>query len=110
MKRAAPAPHPPMTNERSLAYGRVMKTLEDLGPAKLHDLERQRVRQAADTLLFAPPEDPGAFDAIADIEHLVRFLTESGRWTPETAGRLADDVTACGPGLVGGLPVRERAA
>ena len=74
-----------MTSERSLAYGRVMKTLEDLGPAKLHDLERQRVRQAADALLFAPPQDPGAFDAITDIEHLAEFLTDSGRWTAETA-------------------------
>ena len=89
-----------MTSERSLAYGRVMKTLEDLGPAKLHDLERQRVRNAADTLLFAPDEDPGAFDAVSDVERLVRDLIESGRWTAETAGRLADDVASCGPGFV----------
>jgi hypothetical protein len=88
-----------MTSERSLAYGRVMKTLEDLGPAKLHDLERERVRQAADTLLFAVPTDPGADEAVADIEHLASFLVESERWTPETAARLADDVVACGPGV-----------
>ena len=88
-----------MTSERSLAYGRVMKTLEDLGPAKLHDLERERVRQAADALLFATPTDPGADEAVIDIEHLVRFLVDSERWTPETAARLADDVMACGPGL-----------
>ena len=88
-----------MTSERSLAYGRVMKTLEDLGPAKLHDLERQRVRQAADTLLFAGPTDPGADEAVVDIEHLARFLVETERWTPETAARLADDVVACGPGV-----------
>src|SRR3954447_22137650 len=99
-----------MTSERSLAYGRVMKTLEDLGPAKLHDLERQRVRQAADALLFAPPQDPGAFDAIADVEHLAQFLTESGRWTAETAGRMADDVAACGPEFVEGVLVQDRAA
>jgi len=98
-----------MTSERSLAYGRVMKTLEDLGPAKLHDLERQRVRQAADTLLFATPEDPGAVDALSDIEQLSRFLVESGRWTSDTAARLADDVTSCGPDFLGG-PVHERAA
>ena len=88
-----------MTSERSLAYGRVMKTLEDLGPAKLHDLERERVRQAADTLLFAAPTDPGADEAVADIDHLARFLVETERWTPETAARLADDVMACGPGV-----------
>jgi hypothetical protein len=89
-----------MTSERSLAYGRVMKTLEDLGPAKLHDLERERVRQAADTLLFAGPTDTGADEAVLDIEHLARFLVESERWTPDTAARLADDVIACGPALV----------
>jgi hypothetical protein len=101
-----------MTSERSLAYGRVMKTLEDLGPAKLHDSERQRVRSAADTLLFAPPEDPGAFDAITDIEHLVSDLIESDRWTVETADRLADDLAACGPELVdeGPLPFAGRTA
>jgi hypothetical protein len=89
-----------MTSERSLAYGRVMKTLEDLGPAKLHDLERQRLRSAADTLLFAPPEDPAAFDAMTDVEHLTRHLIDSGRWTAEVADRLADDIAACGPGFV----------
>jgi hypothetical protein len=89
-----------MTSERSLAYGRVIKTLEDLGPAKLHDLERQRIRNAADTLLFAPPEDPAAFDAMTDVEHLMRDLVDAGRWTAETAERLADDVAACGPDLV----------
>jgi hypothetical protein len=91
-----------MTNERSLAYGRVMKTLEDLGPAKLHDLERQRLRNAADTLLFAPSEDPAAFDAVTDIERLTRDLVDAGRWTAETAERLADNVAACGPGFVDG--------
>ena len=89
-----------MTSERSLAYGRVMRMLEDLGPAKLHDLERMRIRNAADTLLFAPREDPGAFDAVSDIEHLARHLIESGRWSHETAELLADDVAACGPGFV----------
>lgn len=89
----------PMTNERSLAYGRVMKTLQDLGPAKLHDLERERVRQAADALLFAMPSDAGQAEAVTDIEHLARSLVESGRWTRESAARLADDVIGCGPGL-----------
>ena len=90
----------PMTSERSLAYGRVMKTLEDLGPAKLHDTERQRVRDAADALLFAPDADPGTEIARGDVEDLVHGLVESGRWTRETATRLADDVAACGPGFV----------
>jgi hypothetical protein len=88
-----------MNSERSLAYGRVMKTLEDLGPAKLHDLERQRVRNGADTLLFAAPEDAAAFDALTDVERLLRDLVDSGRWTAETADRLGGDVAACGPGF-----------
>jgi hypothetical protein len=99
-----------MTSERSLAYGRVMKTLEDLGPAKLHELERQRVRQAADTLLFAAPQDPGAYDAVTDVEHLCRHLVDSGRWTGDAAGRLSDDVAACGPALMDDVPVFETAA
>jgi hypothetical protein len=77
-----------------------MQTLEDMGPAKLHDLERQRIRNAADTLLFAPPEDPPAFEAMTDIERLALHLMESGRWTADSARRLADDVAACGPDLI----------
>jgi hypothetical protein len=63
-----------MTSERSQAYGRVMRTLEDVGPAKLLDAERERVRAAADTLFFA--EDLG--------------LDESAR-------KLLQDVLATGP-------------
>ena len=86
-----------------------MKTLEDLGPAKLHDLERQRVGNAADTLLFAPEHDPIAVDALADVERLTRALVESGRWTAETAAQLADDVAACGPDLAGAPVVADAA-
>ena len=55
-----------MTPDRSSAYGRVIKTLSDMGPSKLHDLERMRIRNAADTLLFAAgigetPTDFGHF-------------------------------------------------
>ncbi len=85
-----------MTPERSASYTRVVKTLEDMGPAKLHDLERQRIRSAADTLLFASTADPAAWDALADIETLARHLVESERWTAERASQLVDDVLACG--------------
>ena len=94
-----------MTSDRSQAYGRVIKTLDDMGPAKLHDLERQRLRNAADVLLFATPNDPAAFDAVTDVEQLTRFLIESERWAEESAQQLADDVAACGPALIGELPV-----
>ena len=98
-----------MTPERSASYSRVVKTLEDMGAAKLHDLERQRVRNAADVLLFATPDDPATFDALADIEGLARHLSETGRWTAERATELADDVAACGPSMYD-VPVAEHAA
>jgi len=99
-----------MTPDRSQAYGRVMKKLDDIGPAKLHDLERQRLRNAADVMLFAPQSDPAAFDALTDVERLTRFLAESGRWTQQSADALADEIAACGPSWIGELPVVERAA
>ena len=47
-----------MTSERTHAYGRVVKTLDDLGPTKLQPGELERVRDAADTLIFAAhPEE-----------------------------------------------------
>jgi hypothetical protein len=94
-----------MTPERSQAYGRVMKTLDDLGPAKLHGGEETRLREAADALLFAAAADTAALEAITDVEQLARQLAETGRWAPETAGKLADDVAACGPGFVADMPL-----
>ena len=99
-----------MTPDRSSAYGRVIKTLEDMGPSKLHDLERMRIRNAADTLLFAASGDAPTLDAIADVEHLMRHLIDTGRWVPERATALADDVAACGPALSEDIPVVEQAA
>ena len=90
-----------MTSERSNAYGRVMKTLSDVGAVKLHDDELSIVRDAADSLLFASTlEDAAAAEAIMLVENLMGDLTESGRWTAESAQRLGDDIAACGPSLV----------
>lgn len=90
-----------MTSERSSAYGRVTRTLEDMGPAKLHDAERNIIRDAADSLLFATAaDDAGAIEAIAIVDRLMADLAANDRWTPESARRLADDVAACGPELV----------
>lgn len=87
-----------MNSERAQAYGRVVKTLEDMGAAKLFAAEQERIRAAADTLLFSESIDaPGAREALEDIETLVRHLSETDRWTEERARALADDVTACGP-------------
>jgi hypothetical protein len=86
-----------MTTDRSRAYARVTKIIADLGPAKLHGLEQRRVRNAADALVFAGPHDYAAIGALDDIEQLAQELVSCGRWTPESAGRLADDIAACGP-------------
>ena len=87
-----------MTSERAQAYGRVVKTLEDMGAAKLQRAEEQRIRDAADTLLFCEtPDAPGGREAISDLEALIRHLTETERWTEERARALAEDVAACGP-------------
>jgi hypothetical protein len=92
-----------MTADRSRAYARVTRTVDDLGAAKLHELERRRVRDAADALVFASAYDAAALGALEDMEQLTQELVESGRWTPERAGRLADDVAACGPAWVDDL-------
>jgi hypothetical protein len=87
-----------MTSERSKAYGRVTRTLTELGPTKLLAVEQQRVREAADTLLFCEDvQDDAAVAALRDLRAVVDHLVASGRWSEERASRLADDVAACGP-------------
>ena len=88
-----------MTSERSQAYGRVMRTLDDVGPAKLTELERERVRAAADTRFFAEDlgSDGEAREAVSDVTALARHLVESERWLDDSARRLLQDILACGP-------------
>jgi hypothetical protein len=85
-----------MTSDRTQAYGRVVRTLEDVGPAKLHDAEQQRIRDAADTLIFAATYEE-ARETLGEVEALTEQLVESGRWTEDRATELAHDVMACGP-------------
>ena len=83
---------------RSAAYGRVVQTLRDDGPAKLLEAEQDLVREAADALLFAadPLDDPAACAAVRDLEALAEELVATGRWTAERADELVGDVVACG--------------
>jgi hypothetical protein len=75
-----------------------MHTLADVGPTKLHDDEVDRLRNAADTLLFTEDmADDDARTATRDARDVIDHLVGSGRWTEERAGRLADDLAACGP-------------
>lgn len=91
-----------MTAERASAYRRVIETLNELGPSKLLGDEQDRIRHAADTLIFSRDllEDPAAREALEKIERLCRELVDSGRWEPSAAMRLADDVSQCGPTLL----------
>jgi hypothetical protein len=87
-----------MNSERATAYGRVVATIEDVGVTKLQTAEIERLRSAADTLLFSEDlETPGARDALEDIEELTDNLVASGRWADESAARLFDDLAECGP-------------
>ncbi len=91
-----------MTSERSLAYGRVMKALADMGPSKLHQSEQESIREAADTLLFAVGYE-GDGEALAALERmgeLFEVLVESERWLFESADRLMRAIEDCGPALV----------
>ncbi len=87
-----------MNSERAQAYGRIVATIEDIGATKLQTTEVERIRAAADTLLFSEDVSaPGARDALADAENLAHALVESDRWTEERAQRLFDDLAQCGP-------------
>ena len=85
-----------MNSERTQAYGRVVKTLEDIGPTKLQPLELERVREAADTLIFAAGVEETR-EAMEDIDALAEHLVASDRWSEERARQLVEDLLACGP-------------
>jgi hypothetical protein len=88
-----------MNSERSQAYGRVVKAVDDLSAAKLHGDEQATIRAAADALLFCADlgQDPDAEDALASVYELADQLVDSDRLSRESADRLVVDVEACGP-------------
>jgi hypothetical protein len=89
-----------MSPERADAYRRVIHTIKELGPSKLVGEEQDRLRLAADSLIFTAEieSDGAARAALEDAESLCDALVESGRWEAVTARRLARDVYECGPG------------
>ena len=91
-----------MTSRRAQSYGRVMETLRSVGETKLHRDEMDQLREAADTLLFCEDIDAGtdAKRALEGARDLTRRLAATGRWTPEAADRLLEDVAGCGPVLL----------
>ena len=90
-----------MNAERSQAYGRVTKLLQDVGPTKLQPAEQEIVREAADTLLFCEDvtADSAAHDAMATVDALIERLVDADRWMPERAEELRRDVESCGPAV-----------
>ena len=86
-----------MNSDRTHAYGRVVKMLDDLGPTKLQPAELERIREAADTLIFAEGADRDVIAAVEDVRALADHLAETGRWTEERAAKLVDDLSDCGP-------------
>jgi hypothetical protein len=85
-----------MNTERTQAYGRVVRTIEDLGPTKLQPAEQDRIREAADTLIFAAGIDE-ARAVLEDVDALAEHLVASDRWSEERAKQLVEDILACGP-------------
>lgn len=85
-----------MNSDRTQAYGRVVRTLEDLGPTKLQPAEQARIREAADTLIFAADLEE-ARAVLEDVDALAEHLVASDRWSDERAKQLVDDILACGP-------------
>ena len=55
-----------MSTDRTQAYRRVLQTLEDLGPSKLQEGEQERIRFAADSLIFSSDlgQDAGARESL----------------------------------------------
>jgi hypothetical protein len=94
-----------MTNLRAAAYRRVVKTLRDLGAAKLWPAEQACIREAADALLFCRDLDENdARHAVAAVTVLADDLTDAQRWTPLRAMQLLDDIWACGPSAALDVP------
>jgi hypothetical protein len=87
-----------MNSDRTHAYGRVVRTLDDIAAAKLQPAELERIREAADILIFASsPEE--ARPALEDVQALTEHLVAADRWTEGRAEQLVRDLEDCGPVL-----------
>ena len=79
-----------------------METLRSTGEAKLHREEQDQIREAADALLFCEDIDAGSEAKLAldGVRELSRRLAGTGRWSPDAADRLLEDIAGCGPVLL----------
>jgi hypothetical protein len=74
-----------------------MALLRDVDPVALEADERERIRDAADTLVLAAEHDDATEHALTDVDRLAGSLVDSGRWELDAAERLVAAVAACGP-------------
>jgi hypothetical protein len=88
-----------VTSRRAEAYGRIVRVLNGPDAHELRPEEVERIRLAADSLLFCEDmeQDSDARDAADEIADLAVELVESGRWDEDAAEALVSDVLACGP-------------
>lgn len=88
-----------MSPQRTESYLRVVEVLDELGPSKLQPGEQDRIRDAADTLIFCGDldADVDAREALRDIDELCEALVLSGRWTAPSARALLNAIAGCGP-------------
>ena len=79
-----------------------MEMLRSTSVAKLHPSEEDQIREAADALLFCDDIDTGteAKLALDGVRDLTRRLAGTGRWTPDAADRLLEEIAGCGPVLL----------
>jgi hypothetical protein len=79
-----------------------METLRAAGDGRLLPEEQDQIREAADTLLFCQDvdSDSEAKLALDRVRALARRLAGTGRWTPDAAERLLEDLAGCGPVLL----------
>jgi hypothetical protein len=95
-----------MNSERAQAYGRLMRTIREDGPAALDPSESALVREAADALLFCRDlEEPDVRHALGAVTVLTDDLIDAERWTPRRAQQLLDDIRARGPDATADVPM-----
>ena len=94
-----------MTGVRTVAYRRVMRTLRGADAPPLSVIEQDRVREAADALLFCRDfDDADVRWALAEVAALSDELVDAERWTTRRVMQLMDDIWACGPDLAADVP------
>lgn len=84
-----------MTAHRARAYGRVIRALRSSDRRDLAPAHQELLREAADTLLFAPRPDEETRLALARARAVLLAIRAS-RFDP-WLDQLADDLEDCGP-------------